>query len=88
VSSLDQRVDRQLDGITVERTFTDTVSGKDTDRPQLEAMLGFVRDGDTVIVHSMDRLARNLEDLRRIVPSANRQRRASPVPHRTADLHR
>ena len=67
VSSLDQRVDRQLDGITVERTFTDTVSGKDTDRPQLEAMLGFVRDGDTVIVHSMDRLARNLEDLRRIV---------------------
>jgi DNA invertase Pin-like site-specific DNA recombinase len=67
VSSLDQRVDRQLDGITVQRTFTDTVSGKDTDRPQLEAMLGFVRGGDTVIVHSMDRLARNLEDLRRIV---------------------
>jgi DNA invertase Pin-like site-specific DNA recombinase len=67
VSSLDQGVDRQLDGITVERTFTDTVSGKDTDRPQLEAMLGFVRGGDTVIVHSMDRLARNLEDLRRIV---------------------
>jgi len=67
VSSLDQRVDRQLDGITVARTFTDTVSGKDTDRPQLEAMLGFVRGGDTVMVHSMDRLARNLEDLRRIV---------------------
>jgi Resolvase, N terminal domain len=67
VSSLDQRVDRQLDGVTVDRTFTDTVSGKDTDRPELEAMLGFVRDGDTVIVHSMDRLARNLEDLRRIV---------------------
>jgi len=61
VSSLDQRVDRQLDGITVERRFTDTVSGKDTDRPRLEAMLCFVRDGDTVIVHSMDRLARNLE---------------------------
>jgi DNA invertase Pin-like site-specific DNA recombinase len=68
VSSLDQRVDRQLYDITVQRTFTDTVSGKDTDRPQLEAMLGFVRGGDTVIVmHSMDRLARNLEDLRRIV---------------------
>jgi DNA invertase Pin-like site-specific DNA recombinase len=67
VSSLDQRVDRQLNSITVQRTFTDTVSGKDTDRPQLEAMLGFVRAGDTVIVHSMDRLARNLEDLRRIV---------------------
>jgi len=67
VSSLDQRVDRQLDGITVQRTFTDTISGKDTDRPQLEAMLGFVRSSDTVIADSMDRLARNLEDLRRIV---------------------
>ena len=42
VSSLDQRVDRQLDGVTVDRTFTDTVSGKDVARPQLEAMLGFV----------------------------------------------
>src|ERR1035437_9053743 len=51
VSSLDQRADRQLDGITVQRTFTDTVSGKDTDRPQLEAMLGFVRGCDTVIVY-------------------------------------
>jgi DNA invertase Pin-like site-specific DNA recombinase len=67
VSSLDQNVDRQLDGITVERTFTDTASGKDTHRPQLAALLGFVRDGDTVIVHSMDRLARNLDDLRRLV---------------------
>ncbi len=67
VSSLDQRTDRQLDGITVDRTFTDSASGKDTHRPQLDALLGFVRDGDTVIVHSMDRLARNLDDLRRIV---------------------
>lgn len=67
VSSLDQRADRQLDGITIDRTFTDSASGKDTHRPQLDALLGFVRDGDTVIVHSMDRLARNLDDLRRIV---------------------
>jgi DNA invertase Pin-like site-specific DNA recombinase len=36
------------------------MSGKDTHRPQLEAMIGFVREGDTVLVHSMDRLARNL----------------------------
>ena len=41
--------------------------GKDIARPQLAALRGFVRDGDTVIVHSMDRLARNLDDLRRIV---------------------
>jgi DNA invertase Pin-like site-specific DNA recombinase len=61
VSSLGQRVDRQLDGITVQRTFTDTLSGKDTDRPQLEAVLGFVRGRDTVIAGAMDRLARNLE---------------------------
>jgi DNA invertase Pin-like site-specific DNA recombinase len=47
--------------------FTDTISGKSAERPQLAAMLAFVRDGDTVIVHSMDRLARNLDDLRRLV---------------------
>jgi DNA invertase Pin-like site-specific DNA recombinase len=47
--------------------FTDTVSGKPAARPQLQAMLAFVRDGDTVLVHSMDRLARNLDDLRRLV---------------------
>jgi len=47
--------------------FTDTVSGKSTDRPQLQAMLAFVRDGDTEIVHSTGRLARNLDELRRLV---------------------
>ena len=66
-SSAGQNPDRQLDGIEVDRVFTDTVSGKSTTRPQLQAMLAFVRDGDAVIVHSMDRLARNLEDLRRLV---------------------
>jgi DNA invertase Pin-like site-specific DNA recombinase len=67
VSSVDQNTVRQLDGIEVERTYTDKASGKDVDRPKLEELLGFVRDGDTVIVHSMDRLARNLDDLRGIV---------------------
>ena len=47
--------------------FTDIVSGKSAARPQLKALLAYVRDGDTVIVHSMDRLARNLKDLRRLV---------------------
>ena len=64
---VDQNTVRQLDGIDVERTFTDKASGKDTARPQLDELLAFVRDGDTVIVHSMDRLARNLDDLRRLV---------------------
>jgi DNA invertase Pin-like site-specific DNA recombinase len=67
VSTLDQNTERQLDGIELDKTFTDKASGKDTKRPQLELMLSFVRSGDTVIVHSMDRLARNLDDLRRIV---------------------
>jgi len=67
VSSLDQNLDRQLDGIQLDKTFADNVSGKDTQRPQLDALLEFVRDADTVIVHSMDRLARNLDDLRAIV---------------------
>jgi len=67
VSAIDQRSDRQLDGVPLDRTFTDNASGKDVRRPELEAMVGFVRDGDTVVVHSMDRLARNLDDLRSIV---------------------
>jgi len=67
VSSVGQNPGRHLDGIEVDRVFTDTVSGKSAARPQLQAMLAFVRDGDTVIVHSMDRLARNLGDLRRLV---------------------
>jgi DNA invertase Pin-like site-specific DNA recombinase len=67
VSTLDQSTVRQLDGVALDRVFEDKASGKDIDRPQLEAMIGFVRDGDTVLVHSMDRLARNLEDLRRLV---------------------
>ena len=67
VSTVDQNTERQLEGIEVAKTFTDKASGKDTKRPQLEALMGFVRTGDTVVVHSMDRLARNLDDLRRIV---------------------
>jgi DNA invertase Pin-like site-specific DNA recombinase len=67
VSSVDQNVVRQLDGVEVERTFTDRASGKDTTRPKLEELIAFVREGDVVLVHSMDRLARNLDDLRHLV---------------------
>jgi DNA invertase Pin-like site-specific DNA recombinase len=63
VSAFDQNVDRQLEGINLDKMFT----GKDINRPQLEAMLSFIREGDTVVVHSMDRLARNLDDLRKLV---------------------
>lgn len=67
VSTLDQNTIRQLDGEQLDRVFTDQASGKDLNRPQLEALIDFARDGDTVLVHSMDRLARNLDDLRAIV---------------------
>lgn len=67
VSAFDQNPERQLEGIQLHRTFTDKASGKDVQRPQLEALMSFTRAGDTVVVHSMDRLARNLDDLRRIV---------------------
>ena len=67
VSSFDQNPERQLEQIQVDKVFTDKASGKDTQRPQLDALLSFVREGDTVVVHSMDRLARNLDDLRRLV---------------------
>ncbi len=67
VSSADQNTERQLDGLAMDRIFTDKISGKSTDRPQLQEMLRFVRDGDHLFVHSMDRLARNLIDLRQMV---------------------
>ncbi|WP_146069283.1 recombinase family protein, partial [Cryobacterium sp. Y11] len=58
VSTLDQNTVRQLAGVEVDRVFEDKASGKDQNRPELEEMIRFVRDGDTVLVHSMDRLAR------------------------------
>jgi DNA invertase Pin-like site-specific DNA recombinase len=67
VSTVDQNTDRQLDGVAVNKLFTDKASGKDIYRPELARALDYVREGDTLVVHSMDRLARNLEDLRRIV---------------------
>ncbi|WP_052616425.1 recombinase family protein [Mycobacteroides abscessus] len=69
---LAQIPETQLDGVALDRVFIDQVSGKDASRPQLEAALAYVREGDTLVVHSMHRLARNLEDLRRPVRSRMR----------------
>lgn len=71
VSTVEQNTARQLDGISLNKIFTDRISGKSTDRPQLQACLDYVREGDTLHVHSMDRLARNLDDLRRLVRQMN-----------------
>ena len=67
VSSTDQNTERQLAGMALEKTFEDKASGKDTNRPQLQACIEYLREGDTLQVHSIDRLARNMEDLQRIV---------------------
>jgi len=67
VSSVGQNDARQLDGVELDKIFTDKASGKDTQRPQLQAMLDYVREGDHLLVHSMDRLSRSLKDLQDVV---------------------
>lgn len=67
VSTTDQNTDRQLADESFGKVFEDKASAKDTDRPQLQAMLDYVREGDTVVVHSIDRLARNLADLESLI---------------------
>src|SRR5665811_1826697 len=71
VSTVDQNTGRQLDGTDLDKTFTDKASGKDAKRPQLQAALDYLRDGDVLIVHSMDRLARNISDLLNTVQTLN-----------------
>lgn len=67
VSTLTQNTARQLEGVALDEVFEDKASGKDISRPQLEACLRFLRKGDTLHIHSLDRLGRNLDDLRRII---------------------
>ena len=67
VSSLAQNTARQLEDIQLDKIFTDKVSGKTIERPALEELIDYAREGDIIIVHSMDRLARNLDDLRKLV---------------------
>jgi DNA invertase Pin-like site-specific DNA recombinase len=70
VSSRDQNLDRQTDALKaagVEKIFSDKLSGKNTDRPGLKSALGYIREGDTLVVLSFDRMARSLPDLLRIV---------------------
>jgi len=69
VSSLLQNESRQLEGIELDITFTDKISGRDKERPELTNCLNHLRQGDTLHVHSIDRLARNLRDLESIVSS-------------------
>lgn len=76
VSSIDQNESRQVEALekyNAERTFLEKISGKNTDRPQLKAMLEFVREGDTVVIHEFSRLARSTKDLLEIVETLDRK---------------
>ena len=67
VSTVGQNTDRQLDGMTLDKVFEEKVSAKTADRPQLQAMLEYIREGGTVVVHDISRLARNIQDLHSLV---------------------
>lgn len=67
VSSIDQNEARQLESLELDKVFIDKVSGKDNDRPQLQAMLDYVRDGDIILVHSLDRIGRNLVHIKALI---------------------
>jgi DNA invertase Pin-like site-specific DNA recombinase len=69
VSSADQNPERQFEGLGTEldKIFSDKESGKDMERPGLAAMLDYIREGDTLIALSMDRLARNSDELKALV---------------------
>lgn len=70
VSSVQQNEARQVEALEgVARLFTDKMSGKSTDRPGLTELLAYVREGDTVRVASLDRLARNMRDMLALVES-------------------
>jgi DNA invertase Pin-like site-specific DNA recombinase len=71
VSSEGQNLDRQELGTDVERIFAEKVSAKNSDRAALQEMIAFVRDGDEVVVFSIDRLARDLRDLQSIIQTLN-----------------
>ena len=73
VSTLDQNEKRQLEDQVLDRVFVDKASGRNTARSQLTGLLRFARDGDILVVHSMDRLARNLDDLRALVQELTRR---------------
>lgn len=73
VSTIDQNTARQLDGIELDKIFEESVSGKNKDRPKLQEMIDFAREGDVIFVHSLDRLARNLIDLKTIINTCNQK---------------
>jgi len=73
VSTETQSIDRQLVDIELDKKFIDRVSGKNTNREQYAMMMDYAREGDIIFVHSMDRLARSLYDLKKTVTLLNKK---------------
>jgi len=75
VSTIDQNEDRQIKGIEgkfkIDKWFTEKVSGKNTERKELQSMIDYVREGDTVIIKDFSRLARSTKDLLELVELLN-----------------
>ena len=70
VSTVEQNEERQIKALekyNIDKTFMEKVSAKNTDRPQLKSLIDFAREGDTIYIHSLDRLARSTKDLLEIV---------------------
>lgn len=70
VSTIEQNEARQLEALkkyNIEKWFVEKVSGKDTNRPQLQTMLDFVREGDTIYIHDFSRLSRSTADLLKLL---------------------
>lgn len=76
VSAVDQHEDRQVEALKkhkIDKWFKEKVSGKDMNRPELQKMLDYVREGDTVYIHDFSRLARSTKDLLEIVEYLNKK---------------
>jgi DNA invertase Pin-like site-specific DNA recombinase len=73
VSSIGQNTERQLADVKLDRVFTDKASGKDANRPELTNCLNYLRAGDMLHVHSIDRLARNLKSLQNIIEALTKK---------------
>ena len=77
VSTVEQNEARQIEALQkhhIDKWFTEKISGKNTERPQLQAMLDFVREGDTVYIHDFSRLARSTKDLLELVELLHRKK--------------
>lgn len=74
VSTVEQNEGRQVESLkchNIDKWFSEKVSGKDTNRPQLQMMLEFAREGDTIYIHDFSRIARSTKDLLEIVEKMN-----------------